>query len=445
MAHLLRLRQSSTTLVDLTDTTKYKTTTWSDTKLGLHIVGTSIDTLLDNFTTLERALEIARNNDAARRAGKNYTPVYLQHQFNGGTNLVQSEVLGGSVRAPRNFLELIGRYAVLNYEITLARRPYFEETSAQSVGSGSAGNDGTGLSLSAARGDMPAPLYVKCRSSLASQDRLIAGVKWRGTVANFVSTYEAESYAVRGSNVADVTVGATFSGSSVDGQRWTPSGATNEQRLLLWRNTTNPTDQQGEYAVWVRCRDNKANPKVRIRFRSGVYDGSNDTWGPYGDNPKYCLTANSTIELVFCGTIQIPAIDTGGTVPNGYSFELRGACDSSPSTFDVDCVYLIPNDGAGDNAGAGVATMTKVAGTGALPDLVLDANDRVPKGYLETTGGAVLSPAADVAGSPLFVPPNQAAKLFVLTMASATGAHDFTGTNTLTANATPRTRWGRGT
>lgn len=445
MAHLFRLQQGSSTLVDLTDSTKWKLVAWNDTTLTVHVVGSSADTLLDNYTTLRRALEIANENGRARRKGMSYTPVYLQHQFNGATNLTQSELLGGRDKPPRNFLKLVFKHAVMDVGIELARRPYFEETSAQSLASGAAANDGTGISLSAARGDVGAiPLYVKCRTSLASQDRLIAGVKWQGTVANFTSRYEAEDYAAHGPNVADLTVGALFSGGGVDGQRWTPSGATSEQRLLLWRKTTNVADQAGTYAVWVRCRDNKATPGVRLRVRAGIYDGTSETWGDYADNPKYCKTGNATIELVYCGTIQFPPLEVGNSTPNGFSIELRGACDASPSTFDIDCVYLIPCDGAGGRPGAGVATMTKTAGTGALPDMVLDANDRMPAGYLETTAGAVLSGAADIAGAPLFVPPNTTAKLFALTQISSTGAHDFAGSNTLTINCTPRTRWGRG-
>ena len=300
---------------------------------------------------------------------------------------------------------------------------------------------GDDLAISGARGSALSPMYIKCRSSLASQSRLIVGMKTVGsTLSNFVSTYQAESYSARGSNVADLTAGATFSGAGMNAQRWTPGAATSDQRLLLWYITSNVVDQQGMYRVMARVRDNKATPKVRIRARSGNWDGTNVAWGQYPNQgaAKYCLTANATIELVDCGVVQFPAVDTQGVTPYGFALELRGACDSSPSTFDIDCVYLVPCEGFGNMAGMGIVTTTTAMGTGALPDMVLNANDRMPRGYLETTSSAVLTTASDLRGGGLFIKPATSARLYVLTQNASTGAHDIAGSNTLTVTCTPR-------
>ncbi len=459
MATIFRLQQGGSTLVDLMDTTKYRVASWTpafgrgkwiEEGMTLHILGASADGLHDNFVLLYRALLAAEANAAVEREGGSYTPVYLQYQLNGATSLVQSEVAGGNPEAIQSYFSgLLQRNAVREVPIVLRRRAYFEEASAQALVSSSAiNNNGSGVSLSGVRGDLPAPLYVKARTSIANQDRLIAGIKWRGTVANFVCKYEAEGYSARGANVADLAGGATFSGAGTNAQRWTPSGATTLQRLLLWNLTTNVVDQIGTYGVYARVKDNKPTPnKVRLRARGAIYDGTNYTFGDYADYAKACVTANGTLELVYCGAVTFPSVEMGSSTPNGFALELLGEADSGATTLDLDCVYLMPLErpavGAALN-GAGVVTMSKDAGTGALPDMVLDANDRVPRGYLETTGGAVLAPANDVRGGGIFILPNTTAKLFVLTQDAGNGAHDYTATNTVTVTAMPRYAIARG-
>ena len=73
MPHILRLRQSSTTLVDFQETTKYGLREFSEysfgqgaqfgvIKLVLDVRGTSQTDALDNLTTLMRTLEACKRN-----------------------------------------------------------------------------------------------------------------------------------------------------------------------------------------------------------------------------------------------------------------------------------------------------------------------------------------------------------------------------------------------
>lgn len=456
MAYIHKLVQNAATLVDFLDSTKQKLVKWQraayaetqtvEDEILLHVLGASPDALAVNLTTLEQTIQtIKTNKDLAERA-LYYVPVWLQFQLNGGTYTLQSEVLDADENAFSDVLHVaLNQNYLLNAPFRFKRRPYFEETSQQSLYTTPAiDNNGSGVALSGARGGLFMPLYIKNRTTLASQDRLIVGLKTIGsTLANFVCRYEAENNNGTGSNISNITPG-TFSGSA--GRRWTPGGAANDQRLLLWYITANVVDQMGTYRVFARVRDNAATPKVAIRARAGNYDGSNVVWGQYPRDGMsfYCVTANGTIELVDCGVLTLPAVDTQSVTPYGFAIELRGMADSSPSTFDVDCLYLLPAEGFATKSGMCIATMPSAAGTNALPDLVIDANDRKPRGYLETTAGALLSPASDLRGSALFLKPNTGARLFVLTQKSGDGSHDHTGSNTLTVTGTARYALARG-
>ncbi len=451
MAHVLKIVQNGVTLVDLLDTTKYKLMHWSRTPysdarkvsdaLTLHALGSTADALNTNLNAIGQTLLSIKQNAAWAEQSKYRVPIWLQVQANGASNLVQAELMGGDEDAFQDVLgPAINSKYLLNLPFKFERRPYFEETSQQSLYSGSAiSNNGSSVSLSGARGNLLMPLYIKNRTSLANQTRMIVGLKTiGGTLSNFVCKYEGDSADAYGSNMGAASSAGSFSGSA--GKRWTPGGAASDQRLCLWYITSNVQDQQGVYRVMARVRDNATTPKVAIRARGGNYDGSNVDWGTYPNDgvSKYCVTGNGTIELVDCGIINLPAVDTAGVTPYGFAIELRGLADSGVSTFDVDCIYLVPCEGFGKKPGMGILTMRSAAGTGALPDFVLDANDRKPRGYLETTGGAVLATPQDLRGGGIFMKPGTSGLLFVLTQNDNTGAHDISGTNTLTVTGTAR-------
>lgn len=440
MPHTLSLKQAAATLVDFQSLTTYATRTfslrrgsgrWGAAALAIDIRGTSHNNLLDNVIALRRALELARENFELHERGLAYTPIFLNWKPVGATYTVQTECFGDadSERAIENILaspERIMANRLESIPLNLFVRPYLEEQSAQSItlSDSTPDNNMQAVTFSGVRGDLEVPLKIVARTDTANQTRVIAGIKTRGTVANFVARYEGESGAL-GSGVSAQAV-AGFSGGQ--GARWSPAGSASEQDICTWTISANVADQVGTYRVFARVND--LNKKASLR----VYALSGGASGDYGDNAKQVDTANVQT-LVDCGVITIPPSDTSGSVPSSISIILRASA-SAATTLDVDCIYLMPVL----EGGFMIASFPTALGTGATPDANIDANDRVARAYLSTYANA-----DDMRGSALMVPPNRSAALFVLTMRVSNGAHVITATSTLTVTATPRYMLGRGT
>lgn len=440
MTHTLSLKQSSTTLVDFQAMTTFATRSFSlrrgsgrfgSAALTIDIRGTSHNNLLDNVVTLARALELARENYELHARGLAYTPIYLNWKPSGATYTVQAECFGDaeSERAIENILaspERIMSNRLESVPLNLIVRPYLEEQSAQTItlSDSTADNNMEQITFSGVRGDLEAPLKLTVRTDTANQTRVIAGIKTRGTVANFVAKYEGED-ATLGSGVATHAV-TGFSGGS--GARWSPAGSSSEQDICTWTISANVSDQLGTYRVFARVNDSAKKCLLR------VYAAAGGAAGDYGDNPKAVDTANVQT-IVDCGIITLPPCDTGGNAPSSMTLVLRASA-SAATTLDVDCIYLMPvNEG-----GFIIASFPSALGTGTTPDALIDANDRTGRALLTTYASA-----EDIRGSALMVPPNRSAALYVLTLRVSNGAHVITTTNTLTLTATPRYVLGRGT
>ena len=460
MAHILRLRQSSTTLCDFQDVTKYGLREFSEysfgqsaqfgvVKLVLDIRGTSQTDALDNLTTLMRTLEACKRNYFLWQASTNYTPIYLQWEGSTVTSaIVQTECFGLSDDSEGALEQVLARPEVFlsgrieNVTLSLKVRPYWEETSAQSLVSGAtvANAQDTSTSGSASvRGDLPAPLTIKVVPGASSQDTLIVAMRSAGTPGSYSAILEAGTYNARGSNVANTT-DANLKAATP--QRWSPA-STSEQLLLRW-SATMTADNVGTFRAFVRCRDNNATANVKIRMRAGNADASsNIQYGDYGADAKFVNTVGGTtaISWIDCGVIRAPATATGGALTRTRIIELRGQALAASSSFDIDYVLLVPLYEDAVGGGYCAMTLSSLTSGGAM---VINANDRSPAAYSEASS-TVNHVASNIIGAPLYAMPNQQFYLWYVTLGSTTSRHTHNVNNTVTVTATPRYRLGRGT
>lgn len=473
MANILTIVQSNSTLWDFQSSTNIlsawklaphdRAKTFVEDTMTLNPTGTSRTAFLDNLNTLGRTILTGEENYDLFRSGYYYTPTFLQFRQDGQSNVLQSEFFGGNPQEVENYLSGALRANVLpNLSTPIRRRPYWEETSDQSLASSVAvSNDGGSTTISGIRGDLPAPLTITVRTATTNQDRVIVGCKAYGTVANFTNKYEAEGYTTRATGVANLSSATepNFSpGSGTVGQRWTVAGTSN-LTLLTWDITTNVSDQIGTYRVFVRCRDNAATFNVKIRVRSGVYTGSNTPqYGEYGDIYKYgdgtgtgggsnSSPGTTSVPLIDCGIISLPPVDTQGIVPSKMIIELHGKADSASGspTFDIDYLLLVPLYENPFQSGYAMATYPIALGNAAAPDGIITAKDRTPRAYLDSSGVLQYS-ASDIRGTPLFVKPNTSIRVFVMTQRVSNLRHTYNLNNTVTIVSTNRYRYpGRGT
>lgn len=470
----LTIVQGSSTLWDFQSTTNvisaWKLATHDRSKLfvedtmTLNPTGANRTAFLDNINTLGRTILTGEDNYEQFRSGYPYTPTFIQFKQDGQSNTLQSEFFGGNPQEVENYLSGALRANVLpNLSTLIRRRPYWEETTAQSLAtSQSVSNDGGYVSISGIRGDLPSPLAITVRTATTNQDRVIIGCKARGTVANFVNKYEAEGYTTRyttGASVADLSSATepNFSpGSGTVGQRWTVD-TTSEITLLTWDITSNVSDQLGSYRVFVRCRDNNSTFNVAIRARAGVYTGSSaKQYGEYGDIRRYgdgtgtsggsnSSPGTTSVPLIDCGIISLPPVDTQGSAPSKMIIELAAKAAAASSTFDVDYLLLVPLYELPFQNGFTYADFPIALGNGAAPDAIVTAQDRTPRAYLDSSGTLQYG-ASEIRGNPLFAKNNTTIRIYVMTQRVSNLRHTYNLTNTISVTAMPRYRYpGRGT
>ncbi len=465
--HTLKFTQGGGTLFDLTDLTKSGLLSWSidaypdgafakDT-LTFHLRGTSIDNLFENLITLNRILLNAEDNENRGKRGQAYTPIFLQFQEATATYLVQSEVFGDKLEKLSNLLDRDAIHAnrIQNISFTVRRRGYFEETAAVPLAGSpfTVSNNGALCNIASTdiRGDLPAPLKIVCRTAAANYTQVMAALKADNTVANFVCKYEAEAYSARGAGVADLSdSNLSPGGAGVTGQRWTPAN-TNELSLVKF-GFTNAVDQYGQFRLLVRCRDNAAStPNIKIRARVWRWDSASGLflYGEWGDGQKFLPVVGGTtiLPIVDCGLLTAPISEIGSLGLSGSSsmgFEVSGQAVSTATTFDLDCCYTLTGYEGGDESGFFSAAFPFALGTNAVPDAVLDSNDRMPDASLIDGSGNAYTTRHDPSGKPIFVWPGRAQKLVVMADIAANGTHQWNHNNTVTVTYTPRYRVARG-
>lgn len=421
-------------------------------QLGLGVQGSSLTNLAANLQALNNALRVAGENERKRKKGQPYTPIFLEVQPSGAANLLQTEVLGGSAQKSGSLLAntlLANYYAV---DVTLRRRPYFEEASWTTlVNAGTYSNNFAAIALSAGslRGDVEFPLYVEVTAGASGNDRLIAWLKGDGSVASYLPVLQTDTgvfsgYAVTLGTAAAFLVDANLANGN--GVRITPTDTAEALRLSVTVNANVAANM--EYArVWVRARDNGATPRYKLRARFANADGG--VSAGYGDWLAYAKSVT-----VVGGTTALPLLDLGwgkttpgdvqGQAPGGFVLELWGQQTGSPSypTFDVDEVILAACDEGGRASGLAVATFPTALS--ASYHGVVDAGDRTPAAYLVSGAGAFKFPGAGLLGAPLRGHPGQDQRLYVGTVNAAGNLHTQNVNNTVTVKAQFRYRWFRG-
>lgn len=467
MRHTVKIVRSGSDLIDFQNPANNVLTEWEmspydenatcvEDTFNLSTLGTTLTNFGNNMVALGRAIQDGNDNYAQWQHGLAYTPIFLQTKLDNSPYALQSEWFGGNPDKVGNWVSAARRNKILdNIRTQFKRRPYWEETAAQSLATNqSVSNNGGYYDITGIRGDLPSPIAVSVRTATTGQDRVILAAKSEAhgqTVANFVNKYEAEGYTARGANVADRT-DANFSGSGApQGQRWSPA-ATTEQLLLSWDITSNVYDQLGQYRVFVRCRDNAATFNVKIRVRAGIYTtGNSKQYGDYGALAKYgdgtgvaggsnASPGTTGIPLIDCGIITLPPVDTGGVAPSKMIIELRGTAVAASGTFDIDCLYLMPLYELPLRCGYVMARYPIELGNGAAPDGIITAADRTARAYLDSSG-TLQYRASEIRGSPLYGWNNRTIRLFVLTQADSNLWHTQNLTNTVTISAIPRYRY----
>ncbi len=454
------------TLINFQDTPNYSLRSFNVAAMGqpyatanlvLDIRGASQNAMFDNLVALKQALELGKRNERKLFSNQYYTPLWLQFQSVTGSTLMQAECFGTDTTnaqgsAIEHVLEnpqLILSNRIPQISLALKIRGYFEEQIGQNIlasVSQANGAGGSTLGASNVRGDLPAPLKVMVQTPTASQDSLIVAMRTMDGATSFSSRLEIENFTTFGSGVASLTdTNLSPTGAGTTGKQWTVPG-TSEQMLARYVFTS--TAQIGKLRCLVRCRDNHATTNVRLRVKGGITDGggTNFQYGDWGDVQKYVNTVAGTtaISLVDCGVITLPPFDGAPKADNDYVIEIWGQADSTSAThtFDLDCVYLLPCNEDANGNGYCLATYPWAAGTGADPTMVITGFDRHAPAYLETTGG-VDGVTQNIAGSPLYAPPNQQFLLWCLTFRSSNLRHTL-GTNTVTVIAQPRYVLARG-
>lgn len=459
MAYTLRLRQSSTTLVDFQDATKYQLTQFGTSGMGapfgaatvrFHFRGTSADVLFDNIIALNRALIDAAENLHLWQTGQTRTPIYLQFQHANGTNLVQAECFGlseesaGALDSILAVPDALLTNRLMDVTLTLKITGYFEETAAVQIASTTLSNNGALLTLTNLRGDLPSPLIIKTRTATTNQDRVMAALLGTATPANWTTRIEAEAYTSRGSNVANLT-NANFSTASgaPQGQRWTP-GSTTEQELITLHLSSNVSDNLKPFRLFLRCIENGTASNTKVRARLGLVVGSTYQWGDWAQARRGVNTNSGTtaVSLIDCGLLIPP--DAGNLVPSALAIQIYGKATTTGAgnEFDMDCVYRLPAYDGALGTGQQVVTFPTALGNATTPDGMQD-------GWLENAylwdGTNIQYRASNVQGNWLYGTPNRTQRLIVLTQQASNERHTQNLTNTITVTYYPRYRLGRGT
>lgn len=475
MAFTLKLVQGGSTLVNLIDGTNFISSHWQpgleaidgplvQDKWEGDVLGSSNDTVAQNFQLLNRTLLEAEKNYKRMKRGLPYTPIFLQLQLPTGSYLVQSEVFGSSIKNADDFLEtpILG-HVIENLRVEFKRRAYFEETGlTQVLTAQNASNNLAQLSISAQRGDLPSPLVVQVTPGTDNiENQVIAALLSEGTLANHLFRLEAEAGTFTGYNTAHgsgVASVADAQMSNGNGAEVTPSSTTENYRIRWTLDGSNGklvTDQIHRYRVFVRCEeDTGAGSGYKFRVRMGIEAGGERRFGPWGHGEIQLVTVAGTygvsLPLIDAGILALPALGGMSSVNFNVCIELHGqAASASGPKFRVDCIYLLPLFEGGEvgplQTGFCVATMPFNL-TSTLKLGVISGDDRVPNAYLASpTDGSLTFQRASIQGSPLFLNPNKAHKLYVMTrLADGAQTHKQNQTHTIDAWVRPRYRIVRG-
>lgn len=444
MAFTLKLVQGGSTLVNLIDGTNFATLHYKPglkvaqgqfvtDELTLDILGASNDGAAANIQSLHRTLAYAKENAARLKAGLPYTPIFLNLQLPNGSYLLQSEIFGADDETLDKLIEtpVLGN-VVEDVTLKLKRRWYFEETSLTQIATAqNISNNVEQVSLSAPRGDVASPVMLRLTPGTASiEDQVIAVLLTDGTLANHIFRLEADNSGAVGYTVTfgtDVAAYTDANFSNGKGAEITPS-STNEAQRVLWTldgSSSKPVaDQIHRVRLFLRGYElSGAGSGYKLRARLGYKFGSKTIWGAWGDAQKIFTAGSYTtsVPLMDCGVLALPDIGSASATNFNIVIEVRGQANSaSGPKVRIDCAYVLPcyeGGMVGDvQTGFVAATMANTLDATYLG--VIDGNDHVPQAYLADSSNNVAASHVGISGMPLFLRPNKASVLYVLTRLS---------------------------
>lgn len=477
MAHTLKINVNGSAVIDMgTAGTDYSVTkfiprhpkqnemgqydlnTPIDDEIEILVTGTSADDLADSISLLDKTL-----HDATRYF-KDRTSGYLtemQWKPQSATNTVTTEVVGGWVEYPDDFLgaPLLGR-VVEKVKIHVVHRPIWEGAALASGSdfslSASATNNGASnfFTLPSLKGDLDARCkikYVGASGNIASCERIIAAVRANGTPANFIHLLKVAN-AISGSSVTIdpnssglVATSAEANFLSANKARFNPgSGDVGDEVVLArWTISSNQTDQYGRFLVVVRYRNNGGTPNYLLRFRGGLSDASSShTYGAFSTDVKvktrYANSSSTVLGLLDLGMVTVPAMGKPTHTNKNLIYELLATPLSTSGTLDIDYVALYPVGEMDNNNGI---IMADFEFSFSSRNVYVDSYLRNEPAYVcNTSDEKLYSPRTLPSGGEIRLRPGKSGQkvFFAVCSGDAEAQHDITNTSTVTVSYVPQ-------
>lgn len=482
MAHTLKLNVNGSTVIDMGAGTTYSVTKFVprhpkanddgeydvfspiQDEIEILVTGSSADNLIENITALDRVLHNASKYYNDKNA------LYLTELVwkpQGATNSATVEVIGGYVEYPDNFLS----YPVLSrvvekVKVKLLRRPVWEGdelTSGTDFSfTASVSNNGASnfCTLPSLKGDIDAKVlikYVGSGGNISNCGRLIAAVRANRTAANLIHILKIASpsgYSVTLDPLSSGLVASSTQAEFLSGNkaRFTTASQDDvgvEFTVARWTISSNVLDQYGNFWVVVRYRDTNSTPSYQLRFRGGLSDGTNITYGQYSSDvpvtTRYNTSDNSEIGLLDLGMLKVPAVGGNIIANKNLIYELRATPLATGGALDIDYVALYPMGEMDGNNGIEVADFPYGLSSTWV---YFDSRTRQEKAYVANTSGEKLfSPIALPSGGDIRLRAQKnGQRIYFTTCGSAgTAKHDIATSAAVTVTYVPQYIRVRGT
>ena len=417
-------------------------------EIDIWIRGTSLDDWGTNYRALAALLK--RTQDYWKTSGERGAACLLSVQLDGQTNATTYDVLAGEFDAANVAQPSMQNTAapyLSNAQLRLTLKPWgrpaaeLTTTSATLTnGGGTSGGGTTAMShiITSPAGTQDAPMRVTWQGGNAGlgYGRVIMGRKTRGTVANFIADFRAETtVSTTGqSTYPGYTVGLigaagygrtrvvdAAAGNGVF-MRYTKLGAAavpTAQPLMNW-GIDSASDFHGSYRVFLKF--STAVNASQITLSLG-YGGDSATW--LASTPPITGVIVNPETLLDMGTITIPVQGIGATVGQApFWITLLASSTSAVSgqISGIDELYLIPSDEE--------YLDVRVSATGG-DKIVMDDLSPRPSAYVADSASLAKRTVDIVQRTPLRAVPGED-NLWVALVLSTTGTTAFRLTDNYT-------------
>jgi hypothetical protein len=231
-----------------------------------------------------------------------------------------------------------GRSQMMRADLELVCRPYARgaEVSQTVATIANAPDASNFFEVASPAGDVPAPARIQVDLDVAP-NRLAARFYRRtaGTLANYVSIYEAESASLF-NGTASQGEGSASGGNST---RTTPANQT-LNKTHEWSAAANTADRTGLVHVWAKIKDGGATPgqieaRAELEFPGAAKPHVGDTVVVTADADH---DGNTAYELWYLGSFRIP----DDPAPASWTWRLALRRTVGVATIDVDYLLVTP-------------------------------------------------------------------------------------------------------